>query len=92
EDTVLIGTSVNPYFPLGEGANNFSGKLDNLQIYTNAWSEENVVYDGGTTDPFPVPVDELANMNVDGAFPANIIDFLDQAVFAPQWYQEKIFE
>jgi hypothetical protein len=93
DDTVLIGNTLNSFFPIGEGiSTTFDGKLDNMQIYTYTWSEENVVYDSGTTDPFPVPVDELANMNVDGAFPANIIDFLDQAVFAPQWYQEKIFE
>jgi hypothetical protein len=94
DDTVLIGNSVNIFFPIGEGVSStFDGKLDNLQIYTYAWSEENVVYDGGITDPFPVTADDTgANLYDDGDFPDNIINFLDQAVFAPQWYAEKIFE
>jgi len=88
EDTVLIGDTLNCFGPdewQEEPMGRFIGTLDNVRVYSYAFSEEELLYYNGTTDPFNVPVDELANTYVDGAFGTNIINFLDYSTLATEW-------
>jgi hypothetical protein len=98
EDTVLIGSTLNCHGPdewQEEPMGRFIGTLDNVRVYTYAFSDEEVLYYNGTTDPYPVPVDPIANMYATGdpdADDGDIINFFDQATFAPQWMEENFFE
>jgi hypothetical protein len=92
--TQVIGwTVVNPdNLPDPWFMERFVGDIDNFRIYDYALDTEGII---GLLPSGEFRVDDLEpnpNIKSDGAFPANIIDFLDQATFAPQWYQEKIFE
>jgi len=93
DDTTLIGASLNYVYMIEDGLNNFSGEIDNVKIYDTALEHANIVYLAGESvyqenlddmDPSP-------NLAETGQFPENIINFLDQAVLAPDWMEKKFF-
>ena len=94
EDTVLIGSTLNCIYPAEYGVDNMIGTVDNVRVYTYPFSYENMLYYNGITDPFPVPVDPLANFYATGdpeLDDGDIIDFLDHAVIADQWLKQSLW-
>jgi hypothetical protein len=71
----------------------FVGDIDNFRIYDYALDLEGIV---GLlpTGEFHLSdyLDPNPNLEVDGAFPANIINFLDHAKYGDDWGKEKPFE
>jgi hypothetical protein len=93
DDTVLIGGTLNWAFPgIDIEIANFNGEIDNFRIYDSALTLGEVMYlVTGSEDPIPMPVDEQANIVVDGAFGENIINLPDYATFASDWMDEKLW-
>ncbi|MHC4724613.1 MAG: hypothetical protein ACYS9V_10255 [Planctomycetota bacterium] len=98
EDTVLIGTTLNCFGPdewQEEPMGRFIGTLDNVRVYSYAFSDMERLYYSGITEPYPVPVDPIANMYATGdpeADDGDIINFFDHGEFAKQWMEENFFE
>jgi hypothetical protein len=95
EDTVLIGSTVNCIYPAEEGIGNLVGTVDNVRVWGYGFSLEEALYYSGITESYPVPVDPDANFYATGdpdADDGDIINFLDEATFAPDWGKVKLFE
>jgi hypothetical protein len=73
-------------------SNPLVGDINEVKIYGDVNEAEIRFLGGEEAGIFEVPVNEVINMYIDGEFGSNIINFLDQAEFAPQWYKEELFE
>ena len=79
QDTVRIGGSLNITFPYEEGVGDLAGDIDNVRIYDNVLSHEEVLYLAGA----PVtPADLDGNQ---------IINFGDFAFMAKMWLEEQFW-
>jgi hypothetical protein len=75
-----------------DDSNPLVGDINDVKIYADVNEAEIRFLVGEEVGTYEVPVDELANWNVDGAFGDNIINFLDHAMFSPDWDKYKPFE
>jgi hypothetical protein len=91
KDTAVIGASV-----LGseEFMTSYIGDIDNFRVYKYALSQEELVYlnPSGKLQMELNDLDPNPNLEPDGDFPDNIINFLDHAKFGDQWGDTKPFE
>ena len=96
DDTVHIGMTLNGY-PGEEGIPFLNGDVNEFRVYEIALSEAEILW-LTTRDTTPVEylLDELLepnpNMNSTPYDANQIINFFDEATFAPQWMIEKLFE
>jgi hypothetical protein len=90
-DTIMIGSTRNSWFRDDEGTPNFEGTMDNIRVYDKALTPEEVLWLKYYSEEVQVPVDEQANIVVDGAFGENIINFPDYTEFATLWMNEKLW-
>ncbi|MHC4254538.1 MAG: hypothetical protein ACYSUL_02825 [Planctomycetota bacterium] len=91
-DTVMIGSSRCTECQDDVDIPNFEGTMDNIRVYNYVLSPEEILYLKYQSEDVMLPVDELANMDSTPYNGDQIINFFDQAEFAPQWQMEKLFE
>ncbi|MHC4152178.1 MAG: hypothetical protein ACYSSP_08775 [Planctomycetota bacterium] len=95
EDILTIGFSYNSVFPAEGGGNATLGNfnMDNFRVYDDVLTPAEIMYlTTGTTTPVPVEVDPKVNFSSVLWDSNDIINFFDQAEFAPDWELESLFE